>query len=262
MNELKEKLTEKRVMTPLWIIALFLSLTETVLGVAVTQTNGGIQIALTAFVIGFPSLVAGAFFLILWKKPYVLYAPIEYGRETDVMRFVEAMQRRPLDEHRLYGEIQKVVRDTLTSEQLITDLSETVLQEAGKRPKEQIGRILDVAAGKAVERIREVGFLAIDSRPLLGNDEGRVWQVSYDQYGTISALLDDIWYSVGTLPAFSFREKWVLRDSASGRVFKEMGTRWAAEHGIPMDVRSLKEVGIVPGMTLEVVSPKTARLVE
>jgi hypothetical protein len=43
--------TSGRAVTPLWIVSLFLTLTETVLGVAVIQTVGGVQIALTVFVL-------------------------------------------------------------------------------------------------------------------------------------------------------------------------------------------------------------------
>lgn len=65
--------------TPLWIVAAFVTLTEAVLGFAVTQVEGGVQIALTIFVISFALLVAGAFFLILWHRPWVFYPPSEYA---------------------------------------------------------------------------------------------------------------------------------------------------------------------------------------
>src|SRR4051794_33039024 len=55
----------KGILTPLSIIALFLTFSETVLGIAVTQTSGSIQVALTCFVTSFPVLVAAAFFAIL-----------------------------------------------------------------------------------------------------------------------------------------------------------------------------------------------------
>ena len=83
--------SEKSRVTPLWIISLFLTLTETVIGVVVTQTIGGIQIVLLVFAIIFPLLIAGAFFIILWKKPYVLYPPSEFGDCTDVYKYVSAM---------------------------------------------------------------------------------------------------------------------------------------------------------------------------
>lgn len=77
--------------TPLWIVAAFVTLTETVLGYALTQVSGGVQIALTSFVIVFALLVAGAFFFILWSRPYVFYSPAEYGT-TDPKHFVDAMK--------------------------------------------------------------------------------------------------------------------------------------------------------------------------
>lgn len=91
MAESEGKLTGKRAVTPLVIIALFVSLTEAVLGLALPRSAGGIQVALTAFVIGFPLLILGVFFAILWFKPWVLYPPREFGPQTDVGAFVEAM---------------------------------------------------------------------------------------------------------------------------------------------------------------------------
>jgi len=82
--------TSGRAVTPLWIVSLFLTLTETVLGIAVIQTVGGVQIALTVFVLTFPLGVAAAFFVILWSRPWVFYSPAEYG-DTDVGRYVDAL---------------------------------------------------------------------------------------------------------------------------------------------------------------------------
>lgn len=92
MPSTKKAEEQRRQLTPLWIISLFVSLTETALGFAASQTAGGIQIALTAFVITFPVLVAGAFFLILWYKPYAFYAPSEYG-QVDIEKFVGALSQ-------------------------------------------------------------------------------------------------------------------------------------------------------------------------
>src|SRR5205823_838226 len=77
--------------TPLWIVATFVTLTETVLGLALTQVAGGVQVALTGFVIAFALLVATAFFLILWFRPYVFYSPSEFG-DLDPKAFVDAMR--------------------------------------------------------------------------------------------------------------------------------------------------------------------------
>ncbi len=78
-------------MTPLWVISLFVSLSEVVTGFAVTQATGSIQVALTVFVVTFPVLVGAAFFAILWKKPYVFYPPTEFGTPTNVSEYVRAL---------------------------------------------------------------------------------------------------------------------------------------------------------------------------
>jgi hypothetical protein len=70
-------------------VSLILTLTETVLGVAVTQTGDVVQVALTVFVLAVPLAVGAAFFLILWSRPWVFYSPAEYG-STDVGRYVFA----------------------------------------------------------------------------------------------------------------------------------------------------------------------------
>lgn len=77
--------------TPLWVVAAFVTLTETVLGYAVTQVTGGVQIALTGFVIFFALVVAGGFFLILWNRPYVFYPPSEYA-SVDPAKFIAAIR--------------------------------------------------------------------------------------------------------------------------------------------------------------------------
>ncbi len=81
--------------TPLGIVAAFVSLTETVLGIALTRVGGVVQIALTGFVIAFPLLVAAAFFYILWNRAYVFYAPSEYGN-VNPSDFMSAMRDAPV----------------------------------------------------------------------------------------------------------------------------------------------------------------------
>jgi hypothetical protein len=78
-------------MTPLWVISLFVSLCDIVAGLAITQARGSVQIALTVFIMAFPVLVASAFFAILWKKPYVLYPPTEFGPGASVSEYVQAL---------------------------------------------------------------------------------------------------------------------------------------------------------------------------
>jgi CheY-like chemotaxis protein len=91
--KISEKSSSTKSATPLWVISLFVSLTEVITGVAATQITGNLQEALIVFVIAFPLFIASAFFIILWHKPYVFYPPTEF-KGVDVNEFVEAMQRK------------------------------------------------------------------------------------------------------------------------------------------------------------------------
>jgi hypothetical protein len=253
----KAKSSPGKPLTPLWVISLFLSLTETVLGFAVTQTSGGIQVALTTFVIVFPLLVAGGFFAVLWNRPYVFYSPYEYGQQ-DVREYVEAMQRKPLDEGQLYSTIQSTIRTTLSSEEIVNELTETLSSKAGKQigkqVEDEVARILTSAADKTIETIREESFLTIDSRPLVGND-GQIWQIPYDRYNIVSELLDNLWFLLEPygVPSMQYGVTWMLRDTSSKKTFKNMGRKFAEKFDTPLDTRSLEEVDIVPGMRLEAI---------
>ena len=95
-------------LTPLWIVSLFVTLTETVLGAAATRTGGGVQIALTIFVLGFPLLVAGAFFLILWHRSWVFYSPSEYGN-VDPSKYVEVLAQAQARMNRVATRTEEVI---------------------------------------------------------------------------------------------------------------------------------------------------------
>ncbi|HEX9930484.1 MAG TPA: hypothetical protein VGB02_18245, partial [Pyrinomonadaceae bacterium] len=180
-----------RSLTPLWVVSLFVSLTETVLGIGVIQTTGSIQMALTVFVMVFPLLIAGAFFAILWHKPYVFYSPSEYAQQ-DVRQYVEAMQSRSRVDSKLFPEIEHIVRSQLSSSEVVAELTETISRKAGDRVEGQIAKILTSVADRTVESIQDENFLTVDSRKLVGEDGG-IWRIPYSRYVTVSELLDYIW---------------------------------------------------------------------
>lgn len=242
-----------RTLTPLLVISLFLSLSETVLVVAATRTAGWVQAALTVFVITFPVLVAAAFFVILWSRPYVFYPPHEYGQEVDVLRYVEAMQLRPLRERGLYDSIRQAVSATLSSGQIVSELIHAASHVAGARAEDNVSRVLADIGEKTLEAIRQGGFLTLDARLITGGMQAV--QVPYDKFGTVSGLLDHIWItwlSGRGVPPFTYGRTWVLRDAGSKWVLRAAGRTWAQQCGRRLDDRSLESVGIAPGMMLEI----------
>jgi len=245
-----------RKLTPLWVISLFVSLTEAFLSIAVTQTNGTIQLALTIFVIVFPLLIAIGFFAVLWYKPLHFYAPTEYGKKLSPRELAEVFTpKRNLDESKLYEDIQSTIRSTLASKELVSKLSETVAKGAGKKIEEQVAFVLTSAVDKTVEKIGSSNFLTIDSTQLL-KESGKIWRVPYEQFATIGDLLDDIWFSLTPyVPAYTYGEKWILYNKRARVSLKDTGFQWATTHNQIRDNRSLQEVGITPGTRLEIINP-------
>jgi len=96
--------TSTKAATPLWVISLFISLTEVVTGIAATQTTGGVQVALTAFVIVFPLIIATMFFLFLWFKPQNFYPPFQY-EGVDITTYVAGLRG---EVHEARGEIDQL----------------------------------------------------------------------------------------------------------------------------------------------------------
>lgn len=115
--------------TPLAIIAGFLSLTELVVGVAITQVTGCVQVMLALFVMIFPTLIASAFFAILWSRPHVFYSPAEYGKMKP-KDFVEAMRghlpQAVVEQMALVGENPK---DETANFELMNSLIEVAMRQ-------------------------------------------------------------------------------------------------------------------------------------
>lgn len=235
-----------RGLSPLWMIALFLSFSETVLGIAVMQTQGGIQIALTTFVVVFPTTVSALFFFILWKKNYVFYPPTEFHGETDVQAFVQAMQSRPPD--------TKTVSEVAIErvEAKLAHLSSSI--DSAKNPREQAAAVLK----EAVEAIRE-SVVRVDSRPLFG-PEGRVWEESYVPNLPMGRFLDNLYFAMQPqgLPAYVYGTVWAIRVVETKELITAAGLKWANSNGKDEDDRPIKSLGIKGGATLEIVPLQTS----
>jgi hypothetical protein len=138
MSSKADERSRKSGMTPLWVISLFVTLTETILGVGVIQTSDGIQVSLTVFVLVFPVLVASAFFGILWLKPYVLYSPYEFGTAAEAATFIEAISRDA-----------KKIQEKVTEVTLAADQIEALRIELTAKTKE-LEQKIDAAKNEAI----------------------------------------------------------------------------------------------------------------
>ena len=77
--------------TPLAVITLFVGLLDTVLAFNIPKATGGSQIALIVFAFVFTFLFYGTFVFFLWKKPYLLYSPRDWGETPNLQEFVQTV---------------------------------------------------------------------------------------------------------------------------------------------------------------------------
>ena len=77
-----------KISNPLTIIAIFAALAEVLGTVPVGLVSPNVQETFIRFLIAFPILIVVSFFIVLYKKPQVLYAPSDFKNEE---HFVEAM---------------------------------------------------------------------------------------------------------------------------------------------------------------------------
>lgn len=233
----------RRGLSPLWIIAIFLSFSETVLSVAVIHTAGGIQIALTTFVVVFPAIVCGLFFLILWKRPYVFYTPAEFGGKVDVQAYVEAMHYRG-----------RTPNTTPISESAIRSVElklKALFENALAAPIDPLQNA-ELILKETADAVRQ-SVIQIDSRPMFGN-KGKAWEESFDPDRRMDDFLNTLYFEMEPLglPIFSYGRFWALKDVRSGMVFVPAGSQWACLNGAENDNRTLSDVGLRGGMKLDV----------
>jgi hypothetical protein len=223
----------KRPLTPLWVIALFLSLTETVLGIGVIRTTGGIQIALTAFVMFFPTLVAIGFFAILWSRPYVLYPPTEYGPQTDVTVYVDAIR----------GKVRDETAQALVEAGNIAEV--TSIANIRGIPVEQIER--DLAQRSQILHVTvEVTDPLEPEEKIEGPGRPMIFVRDFFSWIGGTVVSSDI-------SSLSYGRSWVLVEKRSGTVLRDFGTR----NNRPRNSSyKLNEIGLISGMEFFITSPE------
>jgi hypothetical protein len=106
--------------TPLGVIARFVPLVETITTAGLVETHGFVQVALTAFVITFPFFIFISLFVLLWNKPEVLFAPMEY-EQVRPQEFAAVMHWKN-DPKTIDHEVEQVLKNTKTIQTVIDSL--------------------------------------------------------------------------------------------------------------------------------------------
>jgi hypothetical protein len=227
-----------RVANPIWMISAFLGVSEVTTGVVTTKSETWIQGMFAVFSIVFPSTVLILFFIVLWKKPYVLYAPRDFSENTDVNVFVNAMRQN----------VQRGVE--VAQSAAASSAAEAVSNLSLGTGETEI--LVQQVKDKAVETVKHAVAL-VDLSNFLGH--GSTMQFIVSQSSTVTELLDAIYASIsGQVAPYNYGLSWLIRIKEADKLLVDIGTGWAMNNGYGnSDMRPLSEVGIYGGTGIEVV---------
>lgn len=230
-------------LNPLWIIFAFFSFSEVVLGVAVFNTAGAIQVALSCFVIAFPVFIAAVFFLILWFRPEYLYAPGDFRKDESYVKTMAAVREHRLSQ--ISEKFEKAVYQRLESPHLIQRLSSTDI--------DQLKSVLRDEAEQITYQVKKDAFITVDLSAF-STDLSKL-TLPIDAISTLNRLNDEVYFAISDyVKPYHYGYEWVLRKVETNEIIKNRRMKSSAPPGSPIsDNRSLVEVGIKPGTELEAV---------
>lgn len=239
-------------LTPLSIIAMFLSLSEAVAGIAAIQASGGLQVALGIFVIVFPFAIACAFFVVLWYRPYVFYPPNEYGGKTDVKQYVEAMQNRSAKEADILDHLDDKIMQALSANDTASELAELASEKNHSKKSIERDEIFSGIASRTAQAIRE-SFVIIEAGSEFGDRAGR-YSIAYKPSDPVYRVGNEVYFLLTPMvKAFTLGTKWTLIDKETGQRMKEFESDWSRGETEEDDTREVQSVGVKPGMVLKAV---------
>ena len=230
---------------PLSVIGLFFGLVEAGLAYSTGVSSGWLQIAVLAFMGIFAVSIAATFFTFLWKRNWVFYPPSEFS-DASVQAFVNAMR----DDG---PTISRIAVDSLSrafaDEALLEKLDIVRIPKENRRSS--IEQVVQEIRENVIGNV-EASVLRIDARPLQGED-GPQREEPYDAGMPVNRFLDRVWFRLQPFAPYPYGTVWCLRNASSGKVYDGIGPAWVKRQGIGIpDSRSVREVGITGGVTLEV----------
>jgi hypothetical protein len=233
-----------RNLNPIWVISLFLTLSEVTIGAVATQLSGWIQGLLAIFAVTFPAGVAAAFFFVVWHRPYVLYAPRDYTKNASLPSFVEAMTIAQRNRNRAIEEAVRATAETLIEKHL-TDL-----------PSQQVTTNVKEAVQEAHERFERLQVF-VDSSAVArryGDPVPKSVAITAFDDTTMQEFLDELWAKL--YPAFApytYGDQWILENVGTRKRFPSTRTSSTSHDPSLGDNRYLREVDIEPGDSLRIV---------
>jgi len=245
--------------TPLVIILSFVLLTEVVVMTGVLGTRELPQLILTIFCISFPVAIAIPFFWLLANRPWVFYAPRDYGSNIDPQKYITAMSVRVTDStNRLLNNLPEIVERAALKDADLRRLVSQLSPSSTGSPAEDILKTLSHSIAQEIARTETITIDLVE----FGGPEVKV-PASKDTI--ISDLLDLVFLEINKtykLAPYTYDVVWALEDQATKKLFRDMGSGWAAMNNIrswatmdnvDTDARLLSDKGIMPGMKLKAI---------
>jgi len=233
---------------PLGIIALFIVLiygfASLVVG-ASDKLQSDERYLIVVFMTVFPVIVLGVFGWLVAFHHEKLYAPKDYTSDESFLKGVsDKKDGRPALKE-LDGQIESRIREVLESDEIQEGLGDSSLKEK-----------LSMAVDKITSGIRSTSFITIDARKL--TDKGTdIFELPAGAFSTLNELTDEIYFLIEKyVGPFEYGYSWVIRRPEDNSIIKNARMITGTEPGEPIsDERPLEEVGIYPGIVLEVTQP-------
>lgn len=214
--------------SPLWIIALFIALSEATAGVAAITTDGGARLIFACFAVSFPTVVFAVFVWLLIRHAPNLYAPGQYSKDI-----TPEMYRTGIGISRA---------DSLFIGRAVGEA--VVPLFGGNADKNAHGAVVEQVARQFEVAVAESSVTVSLDRLKPGAE---LLQLPITEETTVDSLLDFIYFALApVVKPFTYGQAWTLIDD-HGNEYTDMGTVWARSRNLPRDARPIAEVGIVPG---------------
>ena len=231
------------VKNPLSVIAIFAGVAE-ISGTAVlpfmAPENQELYIW---FLILFPFTLVLSFFVTLNWNHKALYAPSDYKSDESFQENVNGgrSQREGL------SSMEKIIEEKVSEVLNLVNLSD------GNSTSE----INESITQKITESIKTSSFITVNAELLTGSSKD-VFDLPYVAFSSFNNLTDEIYFLINQhVGPYEYGHSWVLKNE-KGEVIKNARMITNTKIGKPCpDNRSLEEVGILPGMTINVSNPNS-----
>lgn len=190
------------------------------------------------FLMLFPFTLVLLFFATLNWNHRTLYAPSDYKSDES---FLESSNSA------------KAKREGIASLEKV--IESKVYEAINASESSQIPESKESMAQRISKSIKTSAFISVDASNLTGSRED-IFDLPYVAFSSFDSLTNEVYFLIdGDVGPFEYGHSWVLKNE-KGEVIKNARMITGTKKGIPCtDNRTLKEVGILPGMTIRVVKP-------